>query len=120
MTTLLETVDRSAELDASEAIYAATPWRPSSVAVVAREPPDGSLPPEASSLSCRFFLDIVVCRAAMIGFRAWLKREPTLEERCLELIRFASKTAEPGASPNGGPAEPQGNSSVGGGPPSVS
>jgi hypothetical protein len=28
--------------------------------------------------------------------------------------------AEPGASPNGGPAEPLGNSGAGGGPPSVS
>jgi hypothetical protein len=30
------------------------------------------------------------------------------------------KRAEPGASPNGGPAEGSGNSGVGGGPPSVS
>ncbi len=30
------------------------------------------------------------------------------------------RVAEPGASPNGGPAEPLGNSGVGGGPPSVS
>src|SRR5262245_8096310 len=30
------------------------------------------------------------------------------------------KTAEPGASPNGGPAEPSANSGVSGGPPSVS
>jgi hypothetical protein len=31
-----------------------------------------------------------------------------------------ARTAEPGASPNGGPAEQLGNSGVGGGPPSVS
>jgi hypothetical protein len=31
-----------------------------------------------------------------------------------------SDEAEPGASPNGGPAERFGNSGVGGGPPSVS
>ena len=32
----------------------------------------------------------------------------------------ASESAQPGAAPNGGPAEPFGNSGLGGGPPSVS
>ena len=33
---------------------------------------------------------------------------------------FAEQRSEPGAAPNGGPAEPLGSSGVGGGPPSVS
>jgi hypothetical protein len=120
MATLLEITERLPEFKASDAIYAAEPWDPLSLAVVLDEPRDGSLPAEVRQLSCRFFLDIAVCRASMIGFRAWLGREPTLEERCRELISFASEHAEPGASPNGGPAEPLGNSGIGGGPPSVS
>jgi hypothetical protein len=92
MATLLEITQRLTEFDASDAIYAAEPWQPSSVAVVLNEPRDGSLPAEAHRLSCRLLLDIAVGRAVMIGFRAWLKREPSLEERCLELIRFATKT----------------------------
>jgi len=120
MTTLLEMTERLPELDASEAIYAAEPWQRSSVAVVDREPSDGSPPAEARSLSCRFFLDVVVCRAAMIGFRAWLKPEPALEEKCLELVSFATETAERAASPIGGPTESLGSSGVLGGPPSVS
>ncbi|MCX6903369.1 MAG: hypothetical protein NTW03_07805 [Verrucomicrobia bacterium] len=35
-------------------------------------------------------------------------------------VADASEIAEPGAPPNGGPAEPSGDSDVGGGPPSVS
>jgi len=34
--------------------------------------------------------------------------------------RYLRKPAEPGASPNGGPAKPFGNSDISGGPPSVS
>ena len=120
MATLLEVTDRLREFEASDAIYAVEPWRPSSVAVVLKEPRDGSVPAEARQLSCRFLLDIAVCRACMIGFRAWLGREPNLEERCLELIRFATEHAEPDASPNGGRAAPSGNSEVTEGPPSVS
>ena len=106
MTTLLQITEQLPNLEASLAIYAADPWKPGSVAVIACEPTDGSLPAEARALACRFFLDVAFCRAAMIGFRAWLKREPTLEERCIELIRWASERAGPGASANGGPAQP--------------
>ena len=38
----------------------------------------------------------------------------------LGLERAKSRVAEPGAPPNGGPAEPMGNSAAGSGPPSVS
>jgi len=110
MATLLEITERLPEFKASDAIYAAEPWEPSSLAVVLDEPRDGSLPAEARQLSCRFFLDIAVCRSSMIGFRAWLGREPTLEEQCREFIRFAIKLAEPDASPNGGPATSAGDS----------
>ena len=119
MTTLLEITAQLPSFEASKAIYAAAPWKPASVVVVAGESPDGSLPAEARALSCRFFLDVAFCRAAMIGFRAWLKREPTPEERCIELIRWASKSAEPDAS-NGGPATLPGDSGAAEGPPSVS
>ncbi len=41
-------------------------------------------------------------------------------ESIVALRAADQKITEPGASPNGGPAEPSGNSGVGGGPPSVS
>ena len=109
MTTLLQITEQLPNLEASLAIYAADPWTPSSVAVIACEPAEGSLPAEARAHSCRFFLDVAFCRAAMIGFRAWLKREPTLEERCTELIWWANQRAGIGSSPNGGPAQPLSN-----------
>ena len=40
--------------------------------------------------------------------------------RMLDILFRKAKSAQPGASPNGGPAERFGNSNVGGGPPSVS
>jgi hypothetical protein len=47
---------------------------------------------------------------AVFGAAFWL----------LELYRKRhARTAEPGASPNGGPAEPPGSTGVGSGPPSV-
>jgi hypothetical protein len=53
------------------------------------------------------------------NFQMALQKLPTLLEK---FPRFAGKApaVEPGASPNGGPAEPSGISRAGGGPPSVS
>ncbi len=60
----------------------------------------------------------LICKAAVVGTRS-----PFLEHlvSCYQQQRIPdSGIAEPGASPNGDPAEPLGNSGVGGGPPSVS
>ena len=48
----------------------------------------------------------------------WLAREGIFEFTAREPKN--RNPAEPGAAPNGGPAEPLSNSHVGGGPPSVS
>ena len=118
--TLLDTIRRLPELDAQEAIYASKPWLLSSAAVVTREPRDRSLPAEAHRNSCVFFLDVVVARAFLIGWRAVHKREPSADELCYSLIDFAIDYPEPGAAPNVGPAASLASSEVGEGPPSVS
>lgn len=56
------------------------------------------------SESWQALFGFVLFPVAVLVFRFWLQRS----------------NAEPGAAPNGGPAEPLGNSGVGGGPPSVS
>jgi len=70
---------------------------------------------------------LVVRREAIADELRWLAEqhqqgrlsEVVYLERQRDLIRPWRKT-EPGASPNGGPAEPPANSKAGGGPPSVS
>ena len=56
--TLAEVVERLEELDADATIYAATPWGADARAVVAVEPDDGSIPPEAAGLE--YFLEVEV------------------------------------------------------------
>jgi hypothetical protein len=50
----------------------------------------------------------------------WTKQMAMAEQWEKEWLRSKAISAEPGAAPNGGPAERFGNSDVGGGPPSVS
>jgi hypothetical protein len=87
--TLADTIPRLNDLKPEDAIYVAHPWTPSSIAIVAREPEDGSLPPAARQHVCRFFLDIVSARAFLIGWRSVIDHEPTVEEICDKLIELA-------------------------------
>jgi hypothetical protein len=89
LVTLADTVRQLNNLKASDTIYVAHPWGPSSIAVIVREPKDGSVPAEARQQVCRFFLDVVVARAFLIGWRSVLDREPTVEEICTRLIDLA-------------------------------
>jgi hypothetical protein len=54
--TLAEVVERLEGLDADATIYAARPWDADARAVVAAEPEDGSIPPEAAGLE--YFLEV--------------------------------------------------------------
>ena len=90
--TLLDTIRLLPALAAEEVIYASRPWLLSSAAVVAQEPTDRSLPAEANQLCCEIFLDVVVARAFLIGWRGVHRREPSAEELCYRLIDYACAT----------------------------
>ena len=60
------------------------------------------------------------CDVAPEDEEEWRKQWAKAEQWEKEWLRLKAAGAEPGASPNGGPTEPLGNSGVIGGPPSVS
>jgi hypothetical protein len=88
--TLAEILHQLDRMDPSDTIYVAHPWGPSSFAIVARENKNGSLPVEARRHLCRYFLDVAVARAFLIGWRSVLDHEPTAEEICIRLIDLAT------------------------------
>ena len=90
---LLETVRRLMELDETSTIYALRPWRPSSIAVVDSEPADGTLPAEAASLRCEYFLEVSIASEFLKAWRNSLGREPSLSESCQRLIKYAENDA---------------------------
>jgi hypothetical protein len=60
--TLAEVVEHLEGLDADATIHAARPWSAEAAAVVAVEPEDGSIPPEAVGLE--YFLEVAVALEA--------------------------------------------------------
>jgi hypothetical protein len=60
--TLAEVVECLDRLDADATVYAERPWSADARAVVAFEPEDGSIPPEAAGLE--YFLEVDVALAA--------------------------------------------------------
>lgn len=87
--TLFEAVENLDTLDNESTIYAAQPWAPSSVAVVAPEPVSGGLPPEAEQQALKYFLEVFIARNFLEDWSANLDAQPTLQEKCARLIQYA-------------------------------
>ena len=91
--TIEDTTRRLGEFDESHTIYAARPWQSSSLAVVAPEPDDGSVPVEAQRQSCGYFLEVSIASEFLTDWRASLGREPSVAEACGRLIQYAENDA---------------------------
>jgi hypothetical protein len=74
--TLAEVVEHLEELDADATIFAARPWSANARAVVAVEPDDGSIPPEAAGLE--YFLEVDVALEAVAVSSAGTRFERVL------------------------------------------
>jgi hypothetical protein len=86
--TLLELIRQLDTLDTDDTIYAATPWTDKSEAIVAREPETRSLPVEAERLHLAYFLE-VIARDVLNGLMLSFDSQPTLQQKCARLIRYA-------------------------------
>jgi len=90
--TLAEAVDRLAEFDSGDTIYAAQPWTEHSPVVIAPEPEAGGLPVEATQRGLAYFLEVDVAS----GFLEDWKRsqgQPTSPAMCRRLIDYAVNDA---------------------------
>lgn len=91
--TIEEILNKIDELDQKATIYAeAKPkWTCSSLAVVALEPPDNSLPPEAAGME--YFLEVAISKEVLEVWQQWRQRIPSTDEKCAAVIYYAENDA---------------------------
>jgi len=89
--TLVEALEKISTLDDGATIYATEPWSPLSRAIVAVEPPHGSVPLEASANGCTYFLEVAVASEVLDGLDR--NRYRTNIQRCERVIEYAVRDA---------------------------
>lgn len=91
--TLSDLIDRLNSFEEEKTIYAKQPWHPDTIAIVADEPDEGGIPDEASKVGAEYFLEIFLASEFLEGWTSHLDKEPTVEEKCLRLIKYAENDA---------------------------
>jgi len=86
---LAKVVERLAELDSRDTIYASEPWTEGSDAIVALEPERGGVPPEAAEVGMKYFLEVSIARDFVEDWIAALDEKPSSSAICQRLIRYA-------------------------------
>jgi hypothetical protein len=87
--TLIEAIRDLDSFGDEATIYAAEPWNESSTVIVALEPAAGGPPTQAAEHGLRYFLEVSIARDFLEGWIGSLGAEPTLEEKCARLIKYA-------------------------------
>jgi hypothetical protein len=93
VTPLIDIVTKLGTLDPDATIYAAEPWTCESSAMVDVEPASGGLPEAASRSGLKYFLEVFVAHDFLADWQATLDKQPTDQERCERLIRYAVNDA---------------------------
>ncbi|MDV5356565.1 hypothetical protein QM201_16970 [Enterobacter asburiae] len=91
--TLYDLVNSLTSVDEDKTIYAKRPWQPGTAVVVATELDEGGVPDEAAKAGAEYFLEVFLANDVLKGWLSSLDKEPTIEEKCLRLIKYAEKDA---------------------------
>ena len=86
---LIDVVRDLRSFDDDLTIYAAEPWSPDSMAILAMEPPSGGIPAEALHFQMAYFIEVFIAIEFLEGVADNCHTKPSLEESCLRLIRYA-------------------------------
>ena len=87
--TLLEIIGDLESFDNEGIICARKPWTENSEAIVIVEPQARRLPAEAERLGMDYFLDVFIVREFLEDWTANLDAEPTLQQKCSRIIKYA-------------------------------
>ena len=79
--------------DKEQTIYAAKPWTMDSAAIVAKEPDDGGLPPQAKEQQMAYFLEVFIANDFLNDWVPTLPQSATLEQKCRRIIEYAINDA---------------------------
>lgn len=88
--TLLEVARQLFETNEQLTIYASLPWHELSHAIVAPEPPNGDLPPEAMQDGLSYFLEVEVARAIAEDWQQTPNSAEGSVALCRRLIHYAT------------------------------
>lgn len=86
---LIEVIRDLNSLDDDGIIFAAEPRTENSETAVAHEPESGDLPAEAERLNLKYLLEVLVAREVLQGWMANLDVQPSPQQQCARLIRYA-------------------------------
>ena len=89
---LVKLVERLAELDDEDTIYACEPWTEDSDAMVAPDDQESVpfwVPPEAAEAGMKYFLEVLTTREVVEGWLSNLDEKPTLAAICQRVIHYA-------------------------------
>ncbi|HXC36679.1 MAG TPA: hypothetical protein VNV43_12440 [Candidatus Acidoferrales bacterium] len=89
MMKLIEVIRDLDALDDESTIYAAKPWTEDSEVIVAHEPESGGVPAEVERLSLEYFLEVLIAREFLEGWLGNLDAQPTLQQKCARVIKYA-------------------------------
>ncbi len=94
---LIRLIERLAELDGEDTIYACEPWTADSDAMVALEDPESGLPfgvpREAAEAGMTYFLEVFTTREVVEGWLSNLDEKPSLAAICQRVIQYAINDA---------------------------
>ena len=90
---LVDVIDKLAEFDSEDTIYALEPWTAESEAVVAREPAQGGLPPDALEAGMKYFLEISIAKDFAEDWRNSSDGHPNAWSVCQRVIEYAINDA---------------------------
>ncbi len=88
---LIRLIERLAELDDEDTIFACEPWTEDSDAMVAPQDPtvQYGIPPEAAEAAMQYFLEVHIAREVVEGWLNNLDEKPTLTAICQIVIQYA-------------------------------
>ena len=89
LVTVIDVVRDLDSFDSEAIICAKQPWAEDSQAMVIIDPQARRIPAEAESVGMTYFLEVFIARDFLIGWRANLNTEPTLQQKCARLIEYA-------------------------------
>jgi hypothetical protein len=92
---LIRLIERLAELDDEDTIYAREPWTKDSDAMVAPDDPKAhyGIPPEAADAGMQYFLEVHIAREIVEDWIAFLGVKPVSTEICQRVIEYAINDA---------------------------
>jgi len=86
---LIDVIRNLESFDEDGAICAAKPWTEKSQAIVVVDLGARGLPAEAQKLGLEYLLDVFIARNFLEDWCAGLDMEPTIQEKCARIIKYA-------------------------------